>query len=75
MKMIYFHIHNDTQVQTLTGKYRLRSGRQFFLALNKANHSEKLQEIIAFPMKRYGVFFVQHARKLADVFSLPHIFD
>ena len=32
MKMIYFHIHNDTQVQTLTGKYPFRSGRQFFLA-------------------------------------------
>ena len=26
-------------------------------------------------MRLYGVFFVQNARKLADVFSLLHIFD
>lgn len=57
MKMIYFHILNDTQVQTPIGKYPFRSGRQFFIALNKANHSEKLQGIMAYLMKRYGVFF------------------
>ena len=57
MKLIYFHTHNATQVQTLIGKFLLRSGRQFFLALNKANRSEKLPGIMAYRMKQYGVFF------------------
>lgn len=58
MKMIYFHTHNATQVQALIGKFLFRSGRQSFLALNKVNRSEKLQEIMAYRMKQYGVFFV-----------------
>lgn len=39
---------NDAQVQTPTGKYPLESGLVFFIALTRANHSEKLQGIITF---------------------------
>ena len=74
-KTIYFFICNAAQVQTHTGKYLFRSGRPFFLALNKASRSEKLQEIMVSHMKRSGVFFAQFVRKLADEFNLPHTFD
>jgi hypothetical protein len=50
---------NDAQVQTPTGKYPLESGLVFFIALTRANHSEKLQGIITFPMKQYAVLFGQ----------------
>src|SRR5215471_15545847 len=58
MKMISFHTHNVTQVQTLIGKFLFRNGRPFFIALNMVNHPEKLQGIIMFPMKQYDVFYV-----------------
>jgi hypothetical protein len=58
MKIIYFHTHNITQVQTLIGKFLFRNGKPFFIALNMVNHSEKLQGITMFPMKQYDVFCV-----------------
>ena len=62
MKIIYFHTHNVTQVQTLIGKFLFRNGRPFCIALNMVNHSEKLQGIIMFPTRRYAVFFAPLVR-------------
>ena len=50
---------NVTQVQTRIGKYPLESGLVFFIALTRANRSEKWQGIIRCPMKQYAVFFGQ----------------
>jgi len=61
--MIYFLTHNVTQVQTPIGKFWLLNGLLFFIALNRANRLEKLQGIMAYPMKLYGVFFAPHKGK------------
>jgi hypothetical protein len=50
---------NATQVQTHIGKYLLHSGRPFFIALNRASRSEKLQEIMVSRMRQYGASFAQ----------------
>jgi hypothetical protein len=48
---------NAAQVRTHTGKYPLRSGLPFFIALTWVNHSVKLRESMASPMKQFAVFF------------------
>ena len=71
MKMISFHTHNATQVQTRTGKYRLSSGRLCLLALNKVNHSEKSRGIMEYRMRQYGVFFgllVENSKRVTQTF-------
>ena len=70
-RMIYFLIHNATQVQTPGGKFRLLNGLLFFIALEKANRLEKSQGIMACPMRLYGVFYAPHKGKQANVFTLP----
>ena len=56
--MIYFLTYNVTQGQTPIGKYPLPNGQLFFIALTWVNLLEKLQVIMAYPMKQYGVLFV-----------------
>src|SRR5260370_35272787 len=48
---------NAAQVRTHTGKYPLRSGLPFFIALTRVNYSVKLRESMASPMKQFAVFF------------------
>jgi hypothetical protein len=70
-KTISLFIFNAAQVQTPTGKYRLRSGRLFFIALNKVNHSEKSQGILTYRMRLYGVFFgllVENSKRVNQTF-------
>jgi hypothetical protein len=53
--MRYFLTHDVIQGQTLTGKFPLLNGQTFFIALNRANRSEKLQGIMAPRMRRFDV--------------------
>jgi hypothetical protein len=55
IKLSLYRIRNITQGQTPIGKYRLLNGRPFFIALNRANRSEKLQGIMTSRVKRSGV--------------------
>jgi hypothetical protein len=64
-KVICFLTHNVIQVQKRIGKYPLESGLVFFIALTRANRSDKLQESTTFPMKPYAVFFGQLVKKHA----------
>jgi hypothetical protein len=53
--MIYFLAYDVIRDQTSIGKFPLRSGQPFFIALTKANPSEKLQGIMASRMRPLGV--------------------
>jgi hypothetical protein len=54
-RMIYFLTYDIIRDQTSIGKFPLRSGQPFFIALTKANPSEKLQGIMASRMRPLGV--------------------
>lgn len=72
-RMIYFLIHNATQVQTPIGKFRLLNGLLFFIALDKANRLKKSQGTMEYPMRLYGVFYAPHKGKQANVSALAAV--
>ena len=57
IRPLNYRMHNVAQVQTRTGKFRLFSGRLFFIALTRVNRLEKLQGSMASRMKLFDVFF------------------
>src|SRR5260370_2357143 len=63
---------NAAQVRTHTGKYPLRSGLPFFIALTRVNYSVKLRESMASPMKQLAVFFARLAEHPDEtIFTFP----
>lgn len=57
MHLLFDNVGLDRMIPI--GKYPLLNGQSFFIALTRANRSEKLQRIITFPLKQYAVFFGQ----------------